>query len=276
VRRRRHRPLRALLVVAVLGGLGWWGSGQLHLRAAADAGSVVRAAASAAGADGSIAVVVRGAAGAPTTASANAREPRYTASLAKLFVVQQLLEASAEGRVRLTAADRSRLRRAISLSDDAAMNRLWVAFDGAGLVRSAAREFGLPDTAPPAVRGQWGQTRTTAADLADFLAHLSRHLRADDLAALTGWMRAAAAHGADGFDQAFGLRSPDVDGDHRIAVKQGWMCCVAGTRQLHSVGILPDGTVVVLLGQFREATSWDTARGALDRAAEGLVAAVGG
>lgn len=88
-------------------------------------------------------------------------------------------------------------------------------------------------------------------------------------------MGAAAAHGADGLDQAFGLRSPDVDGDDRIAVKQGWMCCVAGTRQLHSVGILPDGTVVVLLGQFRETTSWATARGARDRAAEGVVATLG-
>jgi hypothetical protein len=53
------------------------------------------------------------------------------------------------------------------------------------------------------------------------------------------------------------------------------MCCVAGTRQLHSSGALPDGTAVVLLGQFPATVSWGAARAALDEAASGVVQALG-
>jgi hypothetical protein len=71
------------------------------------------------------------------------------------------------------------------------------------------------------------------------------------------------------------LRSPTLDADADIAVKQGWVCCAAGTRQLHSSGALPDGTAVVLLGQFPATVSWGAARAALDEAASGVVQALG-
>ncbi|MEU2349166.1 LppW family protein [Modestobacter sp. NPDC049651] len=281
VRRPRtgRRLLALLLGAALLTGAGW-ATGRLELPGLGSAGTgdgavlaAVEAAARPAG--GSIAVVVARPGGAARTASGDAGEPRSTASLAKLFVVQQLLERAAQGRVQLRAADRADLERAVSRSDDQAMNRLWTRFDGAALVRATAGEFGLTGTAPPAVPGQWGQTTTTADDLAQFLGTLPRHLRDGDLADLTGWMRAASARGADGFDQAFGLRSTAVDGDGDVAVKQGWMCCVDGRRDLHSVGLLPDGTAVVLLGRFPESTSWATARTALDRAARGVTRAAG-
>ena len=63
-----------------------------------------------------------------------------------------------------------------------------------------------------------------------------------------------------------------MDGAGDVAVKQGWMCCVAGPRDVHSLGLLPDCTVVVLLGSFPSSVSWGTARAALTEAASGLVA----
>ena len=231
--------------------------------------SPVRAAGEAAG--GEIAVSVVGPDGSAMAGSSDAGAPFYTASLVKLLVVEQLLEGAAEDGLPLDAGDRGDLERAITLSDDQAMNRLWIAFDGARLVRSAVDGFGLEHTAPPAVPGQWGQATASAADMARFLTALPAHLGPDDLSALTGWMRAASAQSADGFDQDFGLRSAGVAAPGEVAVKQGWMCCVDGQRQLHSAGVLPDGTAVVLLGEFPEEVPWDTARSALDAAALGVV-----
>ena len=44
------------------------------------------------------------------------------------------------------------------------------------------------------------------------------------------------------------------------------MCCVDSRRQLHSAGILADGRVVVLLGDFATGTTWAQAQAALDAA----------
>jgi hypothetical protein len=275
-RRRRPGPASLLVGAFLAAVLGTWAVEQ-HRAAAADHGVITSAVVAAGeGAGGSISVAVVGPDGVPIAESSGAGSPVYTASLVKLLVVEQLLDAAAEDGLPLDAADRDDLERAITWSDDQAMNRLWVAYDGARQVRSAVEEFGLRDTAPPAEPGQWGQATTSAADLALFLTALPDHLAGDDLATLTGWMRAASDQGADGFDQVFGLRSPAVGAAGPVAVKQGWMCCVDGTRQVHSAGVLPDGTAVVLLGEFPEAVPWDAARAALDEAADGVLAGLGG
>jgi hypothetical protein len=271
--RRPGRAPAALLGLVLACVVGVWGMEQ-HRAAAADAGALTSAVIAAGeAADGEISVAVVGPGGGTVAASSDADDAFYTASLVKLLVVEQLLDGATEDGVPLDAADRDDLERAVTSSDDQAMNRLWVAFDGARLVRSAVEEFGLEDTAPPGVPGQWGQATTSAADMAHFLTALPAHLGADDLAALSSWMRGASAQAADGFDQAFGLRSDGIGAPGGIAVKQGWMCCVDGHRQLHSAGVLPDGTAVVLLGEFPEEVRWDTARSALDAAARAVVAA---
>jgi hypothetical protein len=50
---------------------------------------------------------------------------------------------------------------------------------------------------------------------------------------------------------------------------------VGGLRDLHSVGVLPDATVVVLLGTFPDDVSWPTAREVGTEAATGLVTVLG-
>ena len=223
---------------------------------------------------GSIEVVVLDATGTELVAGADADTPIATASLVKLFVVQQLLAADGTGTVTLDDDDLALMRRAVTASDDDAMNTLWTRFDGAALVTAAAEEFGLTGTAAPEVAGQWGETTTTAADYATFLAGLPGSLDDADLATLTGWMESTTATAADGFDQQFGLLSADAaDATGTVAAKQGWMCCVDSRRQLHSAGVLADGRVVVLLGAFPTSTSWAQAQEALDAAAEAVVTA---
>ena len=297
-RRLRARLLAALAVPAVaLGGALAWpstGDGSGLTTAAAVAGALVATDtgspaagtaaaaaddvavlaavdAAAAAADGGIAVVVLDAAGAELVTGADAEDSRYTASLVKLLVVQQLLARDAAGTLTLDAADRALMEQAVGASDDDAMSALWVAFDGAELVTAAAEEFGLTGTAAPETAGQWGQATTTAADYARFLAGLADHLDAADLATLTGWMQSTTSTAADGFDQDFGLLSTSSGTVGAVAAKQGWMCCVDATRQLHSAGVLADGRVVVLLGDFPSSTTWAEAQAALDAAAAAVV-----
>jgi hypothetical protein len=238
------------------------------------AGLAVLAAAgeAAARARGTVQVAVRGPSGAEVLTGPDAGSPVLTASLVKLLVVQQLFAREAAGSLQLSPGDLDRMRRAVVASDDGAMSVLWDRFDGEALVLAAAAEFGLTGSAPPARAGQWGEAVTTATDTALFLSALPEALPADDLATLTGWMGSAAPIAADGFDQRYGLLAPAVTASTAVAVKQGWMCCIDARRQLHSAGVLADGRVVVLLGNFPTSTSWARARAALDAAAAAVVA----
>ncbi|WP_222262310.1 class A beta-lactamase-related serine hydrolase [Modestobacter marinus] len=188
-----------------------------------------------------------------------------TASLVKLLVVQQLLARSADGTVVLDERARRLMERAVTVSGDEAMSALWSRYDGEALLRDAVAAFGLTATAPPERPGQWGEATTTATDLARFLSRMDTTPGAETL---LGWMRSVAPTAADGFDQRFGL----VAVAPGAAVKQGWMCCIGGRRQLHSVGVLADGRVVVVLGDAPSSTGWSALRRTLDGAAAALVA----
>jgi beta-lactamase class A len=258
VRRRRGPGLLGLALAAVLAG---WLAVHAEL---VDVGGLLG------GPTEHVSVVVLDGSGAEL-ASTGADETHWTASLAKLFVVQQLLERDEAGTLALDDGDLARMQRVVELSDDQAMNALWVEFGGAELVTAAAAEFGLADTAAPERAGQWGETTTTAADYAHFLAGLGAHLSDADLATLTTWMQSTTPTAADGFGQSFGLLSAQADTDGAVAAKQGWMCCLEGRRELHSTGVLLDGRVVVLLGEFPEDTSWAEAKTVLTDTAEQVV-----
>ena len=228
--------------------------------------------AAAAAAGGSIAVVVSAPDGRPLVSGPGAGEAVYSASLVKVLLVGRLLALEADGALTLTDRERALAERAIVRSDDPATSLLWDLFDGAALVAGVAAAAGLTATAPPAVAGRWGEATTSAADVGIVLSRLAALVGSGPAATLLGWMRATTATGADGFGQHFGLLAGT---DGTVAAKQGWMCCVDGTRQLHSAGVLPGGQVVVLLGDFPVSTSWARARAALDAAAGAVRAAVG-
>jgi hypothetical protein len=264
VRRKRGPGLLGLVLSAVLA--GWLAAHADVVDVSALLGDPPVEAAG-----GTISVVVLDSSGTELSSS-DAGETHRTASLAKLFVVQQLLERDEAGTVSLTDADLVAMQRAVELSDDQAMNTLWVEYGGAQLVTAAAAEFELDDTAAPERSGQWGETTTTAADYARFLAHLGAHLAPADLATLTTWMQSTTPDAADGFDQSFGLLSAEADTHGAVAAKQGWMCCLDGARELHSTGVLTDGRVVVLLGEFPAGTSWSEAQAALTATAAAVLA----
>jgi uncharacterized protein YfiM (DUF2279 family) len=224
--------------------------------------SSVEAAASAVSA--AVQAVVVDAQGRTLVQTPEADRPLLTASLVKLLVVQQLLARSA--REPLDPRLERLMQRAITGSDDQAMNVLWDAYGGERLVRDAVRTFGLTGTAPPEVPGQWGEATTTATDLARFLSALDT---APGARTLLRWMRAAEPTAADGFDQRFGLFTEAAGAG--VAVKQGWMCCVDRRRQLHSAGVLADGRVVVVLGDASSAVSWPALRRTVDGAAVALL-----
>jgi len=126
-----------------------------------------------------------------------------------------------------------------------------------------AARYGLTGTTPPASPGRWGETMTTARDLARFLSLLPVVAHPADAAAIQEWMRGATPEAADGFDQQFGIFGTAPP---RTAVKQGWMCCVGGGRHLHSVGVIGH-RVVVLLSVVPRSVSYAAAAAALDAAA---------
>ena len=145
-------------------------------------------------------------------------------------------------------------------------------FDGPRTVRAVALRYDLTGTSPPVRPGQWGETMTTARDLARFLALLPVLAHPEDVALLMEWMASATPIAADGFDQRFGLFGTLAGGP---AVKQGWMCCVGGYRHLHSVAVV--GTlVVVLLSEVPRSVGYDQARAWLDAAGRAVPAPRGG
>ena len=194
-----------------------------------------------------------------------AHRPFPTASMVKLFLAEDILHRARTGELTLGRADFAQLQRMIQRSDDPAASALWVRFDGARAVTAVAARYGLTGTRPPAVRGQWGESMTTARDLARFLALLPVVAHPADAGALQVWMRTATPVAADGFDQRFGLfGAPGLP-----AVKQGWMCCIRGKRHVHSVAVVGH-RVVVLLSEVPRSVGYDAARAALTDAAAAL------
>ncbi|SDO07078.1 Beta-lactamase enzyme family protein [Klenkia soli] len=204
---------------------------------------------------------------APSTAG-DVDAPVPTASLVKLYLAEGILSAARTAGTVVPELDLARITAMLTTSDDTAASELWVAHDGPAVVVDVAARYGLRATAPPTPDpGAWGSATTSAADLATFLADLPDRAHPDDADLLLELLAQATPVGADGFDQSFGLLGPTRSAD--VAAKQGWMCCVAGQRYLHSVG-LQDGRVVVLLASFPADVDWSVARAAVDAAATAI------
>src|SRR4029453_12202097 len=91
-------------------------------------------------------------------------EPFMTASLAKVVVAVDILDRRRMDGLVITQSDISLLRRALSLSDDSAMNALWTKFDGQGAAGRVRGRLGLTGTSAPKAFGQWGEMNVPAVD----------------------------------------------------------------------------------------------------------------
>ncbi|TWF94012.1 serine hydrolase [Saccharopolyspora dendranthemae] len=159
------------------------------------------------------------------------QQPMYSASLSKVVVAVELLE-----RHRVTPQDRFDLRRALGPSDDEAMNALWERYGGPSLITSAAARMHLQHTRAPGDQGRWGDTVTTARDMAAVFQHLLSQMPSDDRDFVLDALHAAPGQAADGVNQKFGLMALNAH-----AVKNGWMCCQQGKVWVHSAGVVdPD------------------------------------
>ncbi|GGP42159.1 serine hydrolase [Saccharothrix coeruleofusca] len=165
----------------------------------------------------------------------NGDTPFRSASLSKLVVAVDVLGAGASDQ------DRHYLQRALSVSDDNAMNALWVLHDGIGAITRVAERAGLRNTTAPADPSQWGEVEMSAVDVVRLYQYVLRELPGEARDFIVSALSSAPTTAADGFDQGFGLLG--LGG----YTKQGWMYYLPADLYLHSAGVVGDRYAVALL-----------------------------
>lgn len=208
---------------------------------------------------------------------ARGHERFYTASLAKLIVTVDVLDRRRTEGLQVSEDDLQLFERALGPSDDSAMSALWEKFDGAGAPARVSAKLGLEGTAAPRRTGQWGEVEVTASDYATLWRYVLDDTPEDDRNLLLADIAGAPSTARDGFDQAFGLLSPDIRDGYQTFAKQGWMCCFSGEYYLHTAGALgPDKRfVAVMLTRQPRTKGWPAARQELTGIAAQAVAATG-
>ncbi|WP_439664122.1 serine hydrolase [Lentzea sp. HUAS TT2] len=187
-------------------------------------------------------------------------KPFYSASLSKLILATDALQQQ------LSADDQDLIHRALSASDDNAMDVLWTRFDGMDAIGRVAAAAGLTGTHAPDDPSQWGEVVITANDMVRLYHYiLGSPVRDAVVAALSS----APATAADGFDQAFGLLG--VTG---VYAKQGWMYYLPSDVYLHSAGVLDNRYAVAVLSTSPTG-SWTTARQSINAVAAAVLAKLG-
>ena len=218
------------------------------------------------GADVGIAVLDRRTGALATNDDATAT--MNSASLSKLLTAIDVLDRGAAGTVTVGEADRRLVRAALGPSDDPSMNALWSRFGGQAGITRVIERLGLQDTEVPGDPSQWGEVQLSARDMTTVVRHVLEGMRPDDRDLVLGAMAAAPTTAADGFDQGFGLFDPATRG--RAAAKQGWLCCLRNSIDLHSAGTLDaDGRYVVAV-LSNQPFGYAAARSVLDDAVGAL------
>lgn len=161
-----------------------------------------------------------------------------TASVAKLFIADDLLFQASTGQRQLSADDRKALDLMLEASDDDAGEAFWGRGGGDDIITRVASRYGLPSTGPGS-DGRWWNTITTASDLVryyDMLLDGAGGLTPDQADTIIGDLSQSASEGVDGYPQRFGI--PDGLYAERVAVKQGWMCCIGDDWMHLSTGVI--------------------------------------
>ena len=189
-----------------------------------------------------------------------------TASVAKLFIADDLLYQSSTGQTPLSPEDRQGLDVMLQSSDDAAGERFWERGGGDAMVARVASRYGLRSTGP-GTNGLWWNTMTTAADLVQYYSMLldaKGGLPPDQAAIIFNDLARATAQGDDGYPQRFGI--PDGLYAEPVAVKQGWMCCIGDDWMHLSTGLIGAQYRYVMVIESRQPTDDSTARNTITEA----------
>lgn len=190
-----------------------------------------------------------------------AAEAMNSASLAKLVTAVDVLGGGSSA---VTAGDRTLLRDALGPSDDPAMNTLWSRHGGTEGISRVVTRLGLTDTELPDDPSQWGEVKLSARDMTTVLRFALEGLAPADRDLVRSAMAGAPPQAADGFDQAFGLLDPARRGP--AAAKQGWLCCLQSSIDLHSAGYLDGDGRYVLAILSNQPFGYAAARTVLDDA----------
>ena len=184
----------------------------------------------------------------------------YSASLSKLLLVVDMLDRRASGDLELSDDDLGLVERALSYSDDGAMDVMWTRFDGMGAVDRVAQRVGMTGTHPPDDPSQWGEVVVTADDMVRLYQYvLGGKMTTADRDLVVDALDGAQQEAADGFDQFFGLLDGDARGSRAAYAKQGWMYYLPDDVYLHSAGVV-DGRYAVALLTVQSGVSTDDAR----------------
>lgn len=190
-----------------------------------------------------------------------AAEAMNAASLAKVLTAVDVFTQASSA---VTAGDRALLRKALGPSDDPSMNALWSRHGGAAGVARVIERLGLRDTEVPDDPSQWGEVQLSARDMTTVLRFALEDLAPVDRDLLRTAMRGAPTTASDGFNQGFGLLDPDRRGPS--AAKQGWLCCLRSSIDLHSAGFLDRDGRYVLAILSNQPFGYEAARAVLDEA----------
>ncbi|WP_410648719.1 hypothetical protein [Amycolatopsis sp. cmx-4-54] len=215
---------------------------------------------------GQVSVVVYDRTAKKTTVSVKADRSYTSASLVKLLIALEALQAGAPA---------STVQRMLSASDDDIASRLWTAHGGPAIVTRWATKIGLGGTRPPEDPGRWGDTRITAADVAKIYRYLLDQAGPGTRTTIMRALSGATESGSDGVRQYFGI--PDAVGSLRWSIKQGWACC-RGSRILHSSGTVgeDDRHIVVVLTSQPVSTTYPGAGRRVSEVVKALRPAIDG
>ena len=174
------------------------------------------------------------------------------ASVAKLFIADDLLLQESKGQAQLSPADHGALDVMLRSSDDNAAERFWNRSGGGAIISRVAARYGLASTRGPG-NGRWWNTISSAADLVryyDMLLSGAGGLPPEQASIIVNNLARSTPTGIDGYPQRFGI--PDGLFAEQVAVKQGWMCCVGSDWMHLSTGVIgPDRRYVMAIGSMQ-------------------------
>jgi hypothetical protein len=189
-----------------------------------------------------------------------------TASVAKLFIADDLLLHASEGKTAMSADDRQAVDIMLKSSDDGAAERFWGQGGGAAIITAVATRYGLTSTTPPS-DGRWWNTMSTVTDLIryyEMLLNGSGGLPAEQAKIIVNDLAQSTPNGLDGYPQRFGI--PDGLYAEPVAVKQGWMCCIGSDWMHLSTGVIGADRRYIMVVQSLQPSDDATARETITRA----------
>jgi hypothetical protein len=189
-----------------------------------------------------------------------------TASVAKLFIADDLLLHEAQGKPPLSAEDRQALDVMLQSSDDGAAEKFWAQDGGDAIITSVAARYGLTSTTPPG-DGRWWNTMSSVTDLIRYYEMLldgSGGLPPERARIIVNDLAQSTPNGVDGYPQRFGI--PDGLYAEPVAVKQGWMCCVGADWMHLSTGVIGADRRYIMVVESLQPSDDATARDTITRA----------